>query len=385
MTWIALKMLTGDRAKYLGIVFGVAFASLLISHQISIFISIMARTTYLMRNVQEGEVWVMDPNVRQVDEVMGLSDDDLHRVRGVDGVAWAVKLYRGNVRARLAEGNDEAARGDFRGVILIGLDDSTLVGAPRKMLLGTVEDLNRPDAVIIDEAGYHYLFPGEPHRLGQVVEMTDRRAEIVGICEVGQPFQSQPIFYTKYDRAMAYSPPERRQLSYIVVEPAAGVSPKELGARIHEDTGLQARTRDEFKWMTIDFYLKNTGIPFNFGITVLIGFIVGVAIAGQTLYLFTIENLKQFGALKAMGTSNARIVGMITVQGLLVGAIGYGLGVGGTALFFALTQSSIPLKGFHMIWQVMALTAGVVGVIVVLASLLSIRKVLVLEPAVVFR
>jgi putative ABC transport system permease protein len=228
MTWIALKMLTGDRAKYLGIVFGVAFASLLISHQLSIFISVMARTTYLMRNVQEGEVWVMDPNVRQVDEVMGLSDDDLHRVRGVEGVAWAVKLYRGNVRARLAEGNDLAAHGDFRSVILIGLDDATLVGAPRKMLLGKVEDLNKPDAVIIDEAGYHYLFPDQPHRLGQVVEMTDRRAEIVGICEVGQPFQSQPIFYTKYDRAMTYSPPERRPLSYIVVEPAAGVSPKEL-------------------------------------------------------------------------------------------------------------------------------------------------------------
>ena len=86
-----------------------------------------------------------------------------------------------------------------------------------------------------------------------------------------------------------------------MVEPEAGVAPKELAERITRDTGLQARTRDEFKWMTISFYLKNTGIPFNFGITVLIGFIVGVAIAGQTFYLFTIENLKQFGSLKAMG------------------------------------------------------------------------------------
>ncbi|HVK10418.1 MAG TPA: ABC transporter permease [Gemmataceae bacterium] len=385
MTWIALKMLTGDRAKYLGIVFGVSFASLLISHQISIFVSIMGRTTYLMKNVQEGEVFVMDPEVRQVDEVMALSDDDLYRVRGVEGVAWAVKLYRGNVRARLAQGNDDGAKGDFRGVILIGLDDSTLVGAPRKMLLGSVEDLSKPDAVIIDEAGYHYLFPGQERKLGHVLEMTDKRAEIVGICEVGQPFQSQPIFYTKYRRALEYAPPERRQLSYIVAEPEAGVSPKALAARISRDTGLQAKTRDEFKWMTIEFYLKNTGIPFNFGITVMIGFIVGVAIAGQTFYLFTIENLKQFGALKAMGVGNLRIVGMILVQALVVGLIGYGLGVGGTALFFQVTQNAIPLKGFHMIWQVMAGTAAVVSVIVVLASLLSIRKVLVLEPAVVFR
>ncbi len=385
MTWIALKMLTGDRAKYFGIIFGVAFSSLLISHQISIFVSIMGRTTYLMKNIQEGEIFVMDPQVRQVDEVMGMSEDDLHRVRGVEGVAWAVKLFRGNVRARLAEGNDEGARGDFRGVILIGLDDSTLVGAPRKMLMGSVEDLRKPDAVIIDEAGYHYLFPGQPHAIGQVLEMTDKRAEIVGICEVGQPFQSQPIFYTKYRRALEYSPPERRLLSYIVVEPDDGVSPKELAERITRDTGLQARTRAEFEWMTIKFYLQNTGIPFNFGITVLIGFIVGVAIAGQTFYLFTIENLKQFGALKAMGVSNSRIVGMILIQALVVGLIGYGLGVGGTALFFQLTQSAIPLKGFHMIWQVMALTAVVVSFIVVLASLLSVRKVLVLEPAVVFR
>src|SRR5204863_234253 len=107
------------------------------------------RCTALVRNVPEGEIFVMDPTVRQVDEVIGLSDDDLHRVRGVNGVAWAVKLYRGNVRARLTEGGVDD-QGDFRGVILMGLDDSTLVGAPRKMLIGSVEDLRKNDAVIID-------------------------------------------------------------------------------------------------------------------------------------------------------------------------------------------------------------------------------------------
>ncbi|WP_020468639.1 ABC transporter permease [Zavarzinella formosa] len=384
MVWIALKMLTGDRTKYMGIVFGVAFASMLISHQVSIFLSIMARCTSLIRNVQEGEIFVMDPTVRQADEVIGLSDDDLHRVRGVDGVAWAVKFYRGTVRARLPEGGPKG-HGDFRSVVLLGLDDASLVGAPRKMLMGSVEDLRKPDAVIIDEAGYFYLFPGQPHQIGQTIEMTDRRAEIVGICEVGQPFQSMPIFYTKYSRAMQFSPPERRLLSYIIVEPESGVPAPVVAQRIMNDTGLQALTKETFRWNTIQFYVQNTGIPFNFGITVVLGFVVGIAIAGQTFYLFTIENLKQFGALKAMGTSNLRIVGMILVQALVVGLIGYGLGVGGTALFFTLTQGAIPLKGFHMLWQVMAGTAAAVSIIVVLASLLSIRKVLVLEPAVVFR
>ena len=210
-------------------------------------------------------------------------------------------------------------------------------------------------------------------------------AEIVGICEVGQPFQSLPIFYTKYSRAMQFSPPERRLLSYVIVEPEEGLSAPEVAERIREATGLQALTKEAFRWNTIQFYVNNTGIPFNFGITVMLGFVVGVAIAGQTFYLFTLENLKQFGALKAMGTSNPRIVGMIMVQALVVGLIGYGLGMGGTSLFFTLTQGAIPLKGFHMIWQVMVGTAGAVAIIVTLASLLSIRKVLVLEPAVVFR
>ena len=78
--------------------------------------------------------------------------------------------------------------------------------------------------------------------------------------------------------------------------------------------------------MTIDYYLRYTGIPFNFGITALLGFLVGTAIAGQTFYNFTIENIKQFGALKAMGATNARIVGMILLQALVVGLLGYGLG-----------------------------------------------------------
>ena len=86
-------------------------------------------------------------------------------------------------------------------------------------------------------------------------------------------------------------------------------------------------------WKTINYYLKYTGIPINFGITALLGFLVGTAIAGQTFYNFTLENLKQFGALKAMGATNGRIVGMILLQATVVGLLGYGIGVGLAALF----------------------------------------------------
>lgn len=385
MIWIALKMLTGDRSKYFGIVFGVAFASLLIAHQISIFIGIMSRTTHLLQNVREADIWVMDPNVRYVDEVIGMSETALERVRSVEGVSWAVKFYRGNIRARLAEGNSAGARGDFRGAIIQGLDDATLIGGPRKMLIGDLMDLKQPNAVIIDQAGYNYLWPKEPLRIGQELEITDRRMKLVGVCDAGQPFQSQPLFFCRYSEALACSPPERRLLSYILAEPQPGQDVETVARRIHEATGLQAVTNEQFKWKTIGFYLATTGIPINFGITIFLGFIVGVAIAGQTFYLFTLENLKQFGALKAMGTSNLRIVGMILIQALVVGVVGYGIGMGLAAGFFEGTKEQIHLKGFTMLWQVMVGTAVAVVCIVMLASLLSIRKVLFLEPAAVFR
>jgi len=108
-------------------------------------------------------------------------------------------------------------------------------------------------------------------------------------------------------------------------------------------------------------------------------------VAGQTFYIFTIENLKQFGALKAIGTTNLRIVGMILLQALLVGAIGYSIGMGMTATFFSITVRQEATRGIVLLWQTMAATAGVVLFIVAVASLMSIRKVLKLEPAMVFR
>src|SRR5207247_326519 len=154
-----------------------------------------------------------------------------------------------------------------------------------------------------------------------------------------------------------------------------------------DDTGrLMALTGDQFFWKTIWYFMGSTGIPINFGITIVLGFIVGVAIAGQTFYLFTLENLRQFGSLKAMGLTNRRILGMILLQALVVGLIGYGLGVGLSATYFeTISRQKVELEGLYMYRQVMLLVAGCVAVICVLASLLSARKVLVLEPAIVFR
>ncbi len=281
--------------------------------------------------------WTTDDEF--IDELKPLDDDDLYRVQSVPGVEWAVPFYKGQGRVKLDAGNPNGA-GLYQQVIVLGLDDATLVGAPRQMVVGALADLRIPDAVIMDENGFKYLWPKEPLHAGKVFEMNDHRAVIVGVCKASDTFQTFPILYTRYNQALQFIPQERQILSAVFVHPAPGVDPHVVCRRIEEQTRtrsdapgdgrprLKALTREEFMWLTLSYFMRRTGIIMNFTITVSLGFIVGCAIAGQTFYTFTLENLNQFGSLKAMGVSNLRIVGMVLTQASVVGLIGYCLGVG---------------------------------------------------------
>jgi putative ABC transport system permease protein len=375
---IALKMLTGDRAKYLGLIFAIAFCTFLLENQTSIFAGILRRTGSQILDVTDADIWVMDPKTEYFEQTKALKDTDVDRVRGVEGVQWAVRLFKGNPVARTLDGK-------FAASFCLGLDDATLTGAPRKMLLGSWERLREPDAIVIDKAGYLLLFPGEPLEIDRTLELNDHKAVIVGISDASAPFLSYPIIHTRYSQAINFVGRERTQLSYVLVKSARDVNPQEVNHRIQTQTGLLARTTDEFRWDCIRYYLKNTGIPVNFGITITIALIVGTVVAGQTFYLFTLENLKQFGALKAIGVTNWRLTRMVLLQAVTVGAIGFSIGTGMAALFFEITLRKIATRGLVLMWQCVGLTGGCILLVIIIASLLSIRRVVVLEPAEVFR
>ncbi|HWY78630.1 MAG TPA: ABC transporter permease, partial [Verrucomicrobiae bacterium] len=307
MNFVALKMLTGDRAKYLALIFAIAFSTFLLENQTSIFAGILRRTGSQIRDVSDAGIWVMDRSTEYFEQTKALKGTDLDRVRSVDGVRWAVKMYKGAPVARTLAGK-------FATTFCLGVDDATLTGVPRKMLMGSWERLREPDSVVIDKAGYILLFPGEPLQLGRTLELNDHKVTIVGISDASAPFVSWPVLHARYSLAVNFVGHERTELSYVLVQPAAGVGAKQLCRSIEKQTGLRARTSGQFQWDCIAYYLKNTGIPVNFGITITIALIVGAVVAGQTFYLFTIENLRQFGALKAIGITDLRLVGMVLLQ-----------------------------------------------------------------------
>ncbi len=378
MNFVALRMLTADRAKYFGLIFAIAFSTFLLQNQTSIFAGIMRRTGSQIADVTDAEVWVMDPATKYFEQTKALKDTDLLRVRGVPGVDYAVRLFKGQPVARTPKGN-------FSQATVMGIDDATLVGAPRKMLLGAWERLREPDSVVIDRAGYDLLFPGEPLELDRTLEMNDHLVRIVGISDASASFASFPIMHARYSEAVNFLGRERSQMAFVLARPQAGITPAELTRRIAEATGLRARTANEFRWDCVRYYIANTGIPVNFGITIAIALLVGLIVSGQTFYLFTVENLKQFGALKAIGVTNRRLIGMILLQALTVGFIGYAFGTGMAALFFEITARKIATRGIVLLWQNVAGVGTLIFFVVIAASLLSIRRVLVLEPAAVFR
>ena len=383
MNLVALKMLVGDRAKYLGIVMGLTFASLLITQQLGIFCGLMSRSYGAITDMGYPDVWVMDPKVQFIDDTKPLLDTQLDRVRGVAGVAWAVPLYKGIIRARLNNGT-------FQSCNVYGLDDASLVGGPPAMVQGNLADLRQSEAVIVDQIGAEdKLARIEPDgtkvplRVGDEMELNDHRAIVVGICRNSRTWQSQPIVYTTYTRATTFAPQERKLLSFVLVKAAPGQDLAALCKRIDKETGLAAYTGPQFADATYDYFMKKTGIPINFGISVALGFFVGTAIAGQTFFQFCHDNIRQFGALKAMGAGNGMLLRMVLVQAALVGGIGYGLGVGLAAFMGAMTKHTE--LAFKLPGWLLAFTAASVILICLASALFSVRQVMRLEPAIVFK
>jgi putative ABC transport system permease protein len=388
MIGLALKMLFGDTAKYLMLVAGLFFATFLIVQQASVFCGLMRWTTATLKNVG-APIFVVEERVEQVNETNPMRDTDVARIRSVSAVRWAMPLYSGIQRVRLEDGS-------FKTVQLIGIDAASLAGAPARMVAGNLEDLRLPNTVVIDELATTRLSsnprdPSKKIKIGDQFEINDVEARVVGICKAMRSFTGGPYIWTTYERALQYTPTSRKMLTAVIAAPVEGMTSGQAAAEIERTTGLRAYVnRDfgdnpkDFNTATVWWYVKNTGIPISFGTTVVIGFIVGVAIACQTFYAFVLDNLKHLGALKAMGMSNFRLSMMLLVQALTVGIIGFGLGLLATS-GFAMGAINNGQPPFYMPWQIPVAAFLAVQLICMLAALMGIIRLGLYEPAMVFR
>jgi putative ABC transport system permease protein len=384
MYLIALKMLIEDKAKYIGMVLSLSLSTIIIIQQMAIFLGIMKRSYAAITDVPQAQVWVMNPSVKNIEDINPLRDIDLYRVKSIRGVKWAMPYYSNRIRVKLPNGQFETSS-------MIGIDAATLIGGPHTMVEGKVEYLRKPFSIIIDENEAkrklaQYQGPGRPRkplRVGDQIEINDRRATVVGIARVTRRFRADPVIYTTYKRALIYSPTERKQLSFIIAQSQDGVSPQELCDRIEKYTEFKAFTKDGFETLTVNYYLRYTGIPINFGIAVILGLLVGAAISGQIFFNFTSDNLKYFALFNVVGASRYLLAKMLLIQAFWVALIGWGLGAG-TASFIGFITRGTELS-FFLPWQLLVGSCVLVLIICVVSSFISIRRIFGIELSQMFK
>jgi putative ABC transport system permease protein len=293
--------------------------------------------------------------------------------------AWAAPFYTGQSQARVL------GTGQTKPVTLVGIDSTTLAGAPQSLVQGSVLDLHQAQSVIIDQEMSNRLGIDKAHPLavGDVFEMNDQRAQVVGIAKTKQGQGGAAYVFTTFDRARQYGFSQRKMTTHVLAAPQPGLTAEDVAQRIAQATGLRAYTEDQFRTASKNWMIYNSPIPFVVGLIVGIGFLVGVIVAGQTFYNFVLENTRYLGALKAMGASNWRLARMTVLQASLVGITGYGIGMGLLALFFrSLPEGRAPLL---LRWEAAAVVFGAVFLIIVIASVMGVRRVSKIEAAIVFR
>lgn len=377
MIKLALKMLIGNRASFIGVIFGIFLATLLISQQSAIFLGLVSRSYRTLTDIPSPNIWVMDPATESDDRIRGMAAGNLDLVRSVPQVEWAVPINVVHIPLVTASGIFQIAQ-------LYGIDGATLIGAPAHIIEGNVHDLRREGGIIVDiySANGALATPlpdgtKRPLKIGDELEINNHRAVVVGICKITQGFYPQPIIFTSDNEFQRFNSFAIRYLGFIAAKSVAGADVQEVCNRINAYPGMNALTREQFKWRIIKTFLE-TGILINFGLSVALGFIVGFSIAGQIFYIMTLENLMYYALIKAVGGTQKMILQMILFQALVVGVIGFCLGIGATILWGMAIQNTT--LAFLFPWQLLVFTGLIVLVICILTAGLSIRKVFTADP-----
>lgn len=418
MLRIAVKMLLGDRAKYVGLLFGITFTSFLVTFASSYFCGFMTRGFALIAENSGADVWVMDPAVDSTEQTINIPDSALSRVRSVDGVLSAMPLALATADARFPNGR-------FQSFQLIGVDDATLFGLPPLRDDVSSAVLRTPDAVVVDPGGTEGKLQtpaladdqwpyGQPHLHVPAPELAttlyrlipdsfkphldiptrelaaedqllvnDHRVVVRARSKALPRYPPRPLMYTTLSNASRMLLPERHYLTFVVAKAAPGVSPRELAARIHVLTGLKARSSDDFETDTVNWYLINSEDVGDMASMISVAMLVGFGVTGVMLYMFTTDSLKQYAVLKAMGANSRLLLAMIFVQSGLCALLGTGLGLGLCAIVgqIAIVEFDYP---FRMMWFTPVVGGLMVILVSVVAAMISARPILKLEPGIVF-
>jgi len=374
MVDLGLKTLLYDKVRFLITVSGVAFAVTLVLVQVGLFVGLLDNSTITIRKLG-ADLWITSKNSPNLDFVHQFPESNLYRARSVPGVARADNLILSFMQVALPSGAEETS-------IVYAMQDFERWGVPWQVTAGDVDDLKRGAFVMFDESASKRF---GPFAVGDYREVNGHRLKVIGTSREAKSFTTTPIAFMDFRRAQELQPELLAgKTSYIVVklEPGAdlGRVKAELARRlpyndVYESAAWAERSRG--------YWVENTGIGFNAFLTVFLGCLVGVVVVAQTLYTSTMEHLKEFGTVKAIGGSNLDIYRMLGKQATVAAVLGFVLGYVPAQLL----KPVIAGAGLKLIIAPEVTGVVLVGTVLLclVSALVSFRKVAGIDPALVFR
>jgi putative ABC transport system permease protein len=370
---LARRNLFHDKVRLTVTLTGIVFAVVLIVVELGLFVGFTVTTSGLVDH-SGADLWITSKHVPYVELGVPFSERKLYQVRAISGVQEAEKLVVRWTQWKRPDGREESVQ-------IVGFDPNSSLGSPWNLVAGTVEDLKRRDAVIVDEIYKQKL---GVEKLGELFEIRGHRARIVGFTHGIRSFTTSPYVFTTFKKAQDYSGIDANQTVFILVKTSPGYDLNQVRREILANVkDVEVFTTAEFSRMTQVYWMFTTGAGVAVLLAAILGLVVGFVVVAQTIYATTVDHLKEFGTLKAMGAGNGYIYKVIIEQAAISAVMGYALGMVVSAVVVGASQRGgaaivVPWPmAIGMFFLTLTMCVG--------AAMLSINKVTHLDPAMVFK
>jgi putative ABC transport system permease protein len=370
---LAQRNLFHDKVRLTVTLTGIVFSVVLIVVQLGLFIGFTTATSNLIDH-SGADLWITSKNVPYVEQGVAFSERKLNQVRAVEGVADAQKIIARWTQWKRHDGGQDSVQ-------IVGINVDDRLERPWNVVEGRVEDLKSPDAVILDELYKQKL---GVTRVGEVFEVGGHRARVVGFTQGIRSFTTSPYVFTTFKNAQNYTGLREDQTMFILVKLAPGADLQRVRRELLEHlTDVEVFTTAQFSRMTTFYWMFTTGAGVAVLIAAALGLVVGFVVVAQTIYATTVDHIREFGTLKAMGAPNSYVYKVIMKQAAISAVIGYVLGMIVSAFVVSASQ-----KGGAAILMPTSMAVGMFFLTLTMcvgAALVSINKVTRIDPAMVFR
>lgn len=357
-----------DRLRLAISVGGMAFAVVLVLLLRGIMDGTVEKSTTYVDNVG-ADVFVAREGVKNMAlSVSAIPEGLVPELAALPGVTEASGIVR--VHVTVAEG-ERRQPGE-----LVGYEPGSRLGGPWRVTSG------RPPATTGEAAVDSVLASNLHIGVGDRVAIGGQDFLVTGLTGETASIAGKLVFVTLADAQVLLQSPE--VVSFVLlklVDPASAPSFAEsITAQFH---GTQALTRAELSGNDRDMLGELFVAPINVMSTV--GFLVGLAVIGLTMYTMTSERLRDFGVLKAIGAPQGFLLRTVMGQATVLGIAGFVIGLGATVLVGPVVVRFVPDIGVKVNWEPSVRTLAAVVGMSLLGAVVPVMRIVRVDPLLVFR